>query len=374
MGFYFRKSISFGPLRFNLSRSGLGASIGVKGARLTATATGKTYVTVGSQGFYYRQALGKSPASSGRPKASFNWRDAAEDKGDIHTAHVEDLTESTASELVEQLNKRARISSFPGWLLIAGSILALVALLAGRQTDLNSTTADQESGASQSPDLAVSSYLFNTRGEKLPVASLKGQVLVLNFWKKDCKACPRQFVLWNRVNSLFRADNKVIFLRVSSDTEPTVRHYPTPAANSYSGRDLAGVFGVSRVPTIILLNENGRENSRIVGLGPGFEAGLRDGILAAKFSSRMPPPAEAEMVVAPTTVSVNKAALGTLSASFLAGGVFLLYRVRQKRHTLILYELDIVKGREFAQVQRAFEKLAGADCVWRVTSRVSVVR
>ena len=33
MGFYFRKSFKFGPVRLNLSKSGLGLSAGVKGLR-----------------------------------------------------------------------------------------------------------------------------------------------------------------------------------------------------------------------------------------------------------------------------------------------------------------------------------------------------
>jgi hypothetical protein len=60
MGFFFRKSIGFGPVRINLSKSGVGASIGVKGARLIALARGSTYITVGTHGFYYRPANPKA--------------------------------------------------------------------------------------------------------------------------------------------------------------------------------------------------------------------------------------------------------------------------------------------------------------------------
>ena len=34
MGWYLRKSLKLGPLRFNLSKSGIGTSIGVKGLRV----------------------------------------------------------------------------------------------------------------------------------------------------------------------------------------------------------------------------------------------------------------------------------------------------------------------------------------------------
>src|SRR5207253_3150031 len=56
MAFYFRKSIGFGPFRFNLSKSGIGASFGVRGARISAGPRG-TYISVGRNGFYYRQKI-----------------------------------------------------------------------------------------------------------------------------------------------------------------------------------------------------------------------------------------------------------------------------------------------------------------------------
>lgn len=60
MGFYFRKSFKCGPIRFNLSKSGLGASIGVKGLRYGINAKGKEYVHAGRYGLYYRQEFSDS--------------------------------------------------------------------------------------------------------------------------------------------------------------------------------------------------------------------------------------------------------------------------------------------------------------------------
>jgi len=57
MGFFFRKSIGFGPFRLNLSKSGFGVSTGIKGARIWTGPRG-TYVQVGREGFYYRQKIG----------------------------------------------------------------------------------------------------------------------------------------------------------------------------------------------------------------------------------------------------------------------------------------------------------------------------
>ena len=40
MGFSFRKSIGFGPFKVNLSKSGVGLSTGVKGARISTGPSG----------------------------------------------------------------------------------------------------------------------------------------------------------------------------------------------------------------------------------------------------------------------------------------------------------------------------------------------
>lgn len=50
MGFRYRKSINFGPVRINLSKSGIGWSVGVKGARFTKKASGGYRTTVGVPG------------------------------------------------------------------------------------------------------------------------------------------------------------------------------------------------------------------------------------------------------------------------------------------------------------------------------------
>lgn len=64
MGFYLRKSFRMGPVRLNLSKSGLGASIGVKGARVGITSRGRAYVHAGRGGLYVREYLGGSAARS----------------------------------------------------------------------------------------------------------------------------------------------------------------------------------------------------------------------------------------------------------------------------------------------------------------------
>ena len=73
MGLFLRKSIKFGPLRFNLSKSGIGVSAGIKGARISTGPRG-TQLNVGRKGIYYRKQLaGSARRGEGRISRLINW-------------------------------------------------------------------------------------------------------------------------------------------------------------------------------------------------------------------------------------------------------------------------------------------------------------
>ena len=61
MGLRFRKSINIGPLRINISKSGICFSLGVKGFRVSRSAKGKNTATVSlpGTGLSYVQNLDK---------------------------------------------------------------------------------------------------------------------------------------------------------------------------------------------------------------------------------------------------------------------------------------------------------------------------
>lgn len=63
MGLYLRKRVSVGPLRFNLSKGGVGVSAGIKGFRVGSGPRGN-YVHMGVGGIYYRATV---PSGSARP-------------------------------------------------------------------------------------------------------------------------------------------------------------------------------------------------------------------------------------------------------------------------------------------------------------------
>jgi hypothetical protein len=64
MAWRFRKSIKLGPLRLNLSKSGIGTSIGVRGFRVGKDAKGRSYTaaSIPGTGLYNRTYPGKGTA------------------------------------------------------------------------------------------------------------------------------------------------------------------------------------------------------------------------------------------------------------------------------------------------------------------------
>jgi len=132
MGFYIRTSVSAGPFRFNLSRSGLGVSVGVKGFRIGSGPRGN-YVHMGRGGLYYRASLGRPRRVSGvRNLGSTPYPPAqsplpAAPLSAVEIGNVLEMVLSNGSEIVRQINEKMGRVLFWPWVLGGG--LALVAYL-----------------------------------------------------------------------------------------------------------------------------------------------------------------------------------------------------------------------------------------------------
>jgi hypothetical protein len=131
MGFYLRKSIKVGPLRFNLSKSGVGVSAGVKGLRFGVGPRGN-YVHMGRGGLYYRATLPHTPFIQTREKnrlpEKYDPQVPIGTHAPLEEIESEDITkiiDSSSRELLNELNqKRAMVRIWP--IVVAGSALVLL--------------------------------------------------------------------------------------------------------------------------------------------------------------------------------------------------------------------------------------------------------
>lgn len=138
MGIYLRKSISVGPFRFNLSKSGVGLSAGVKGFRVGTGPRGN-YVHMGRGGVYYRKTL-PNLANNEKPPAreSSNSGDpipVGPTHGPMQTIDSGDVTkmvDSDSAELLKEIStKHQKMRLWPA-VLAAGIVLTFaVKLMSG---------------------------------------------------------------------------------------------------------------------------------------------------------------------------------------------------------------------------------------------------
>jgi hypothetical protein len=132
MGFYVRKGFNFGPLRLNLSGSGLGASVGVKGARIGVGPRG-SYIHMGRGGLYYRQTLTPAQRSPDRGTALPVPQQMipGDNLQEISSKSALGMADSSAADLLIELNRvKNRTARLP-IVVVAGVILICWSGLAG---------------------------------------------------------------------------------------------------------------------------------------------------------------------------------------------------------------------------------------------------
>ena len=133
MGLTFFRSVKFGPLRFNFSTSGIGVSAGIRGLRVGRGPRG-AYINAGRHGFRYRASLEPrrgparhSPAPT--PAAPVpSTMPAVEAENDVvgttvyETHDVMQLTDASASDLLDMLNSQGKRKARWPWALAGGLI------------------------------------------------------------------------------------------------------------------------------------------------------------------------------------------------------------------------------------------------------------
>jgi ribosomal protein S25 len=128
VSFYLKKSLRFGPLRFNLSKSGVGISAGVKGLRIGTGPRGN-YIHAGRGGIYYRKTLGSG--SRGGSNLRIGRAPVIDDVAPNPQVAQPFLSDASSAELVEELNeKRKKTPTFP-FCVVVSAVLVGIAIYNG---------------------------------------------------------------------------------------------------------------------------------------------------------------------------------------------------------------------------------------------------
>ena len=128
MGFYIRKALRVGPLRFNLSKSGIGVSAGVTGLRFGTGPRGN-YVHVGRGGLYFRKSLNPAtrrpePVPVERPETA---RETVGPLREIDSGSTLAMADASSAELLAEVNEKRRMTHLlPLAIVLSVAVLAIL--------------------------------------------------------------------------------------------------------------------------------------------------------------------------------------------------------------------------------------------------------
>ena len=215
MSFYIRKSLKVGPLRFNLSKSGIGVSAGITGFRIGTGPRGN-YVHMGRNGLYYRKTLPSSTKPSGSRSDALDKprivEKSAVEMEEIESVDVLKLQDSSSADLLAEMNNKHQkmklwpiaavlsvvllfvflILEFPVWVIVITALLAGIAVFFIHRRDKLAKTVvlfyDLDANAEKAYQALHNAFLELLNCAKSWHISTSGQVTNLHEWKRQAGA------------------------------------------------------------------------------------------------------------------------------------------------------------------------------------------
>lgn len=127
---------------------------------------------------------------------------------------------------------------------------------------------DPNSVASGPMDFTLSAV----EGKPLNLATLRGKVVILDFWATWCGPCRIQHPLYDKVRERFRDRDDVVFVNISTDEDPTLvapfLEQNNWSKNVYFEDGLGTFLRVSQIPTTVILDKKGQMFTRMSGFVP----------------------------------------------------------------------------------------------------------
>ena len=135
----------------------------------------------------------------------------------------------------------------------------------------------------------VAEYVLPRAGANgvLALSSLKGKAVVMDFWATWCMPCRVQHPMIENVKKKYAKEPNVVFLSIDADDDHTLvppfldeMKWEGP---SYYDAGLGHLLNITSIPTILVLDPQGRISSRMTGFIPEkFEDMLADRIESAR--------------------------------------------------------------------------------------------
>jgi len=132
----------------------------------------------------------------------------------------------------------------------------------------------------QAPDFTLTS----TAGGSVQLSSLRGQIVVLDFWASWCGPCRAAIPALQRIHTDY-ADRGVRVLGVNLNDSGDPAEFMAKLNADYTvlikGEQVAAAYAVRGIPTIVIIDPDGAVVHRESGWKSGMDAQLRNVIDAA---------------------------------------------------------------------------------------------
>ena len=152
---------------------------------------------------------------------------------------------------------------------------------------------EEDEGAQKAPalafkvgDKAPAFKLTSLAGPEVTLDSLKGKVVLLDFWATWCGPCKQIMPVIQKLSEEFKDKGVAVFgVNTWEKKDGAAKKYMESKKYTYgcllAGEDLAKTYGITGIPTLIIINKDGTIAKAEVGAGGNVEADLRAAITAA---------------------------------------------------------------------------------------------
>ena len=119
---------------------------------------------------------------------------------------------------------------------------------------------------------AMEYTLSAVKGDALKLASLRGKVVIFDFWATWCGPCRVQHPLYDEVKKRFAGRDDVVFLSIATDEEKNLvepfLEKQKWSKSVYFEDGLSMLLKVNSIPTTVIFNKRGEVASRMNGFVP----------------------------------------------------------------------------------------------------------
>jgi thiol-disulfide isomerase/thioredoxin len=135
-------------------------------------------------------------------------------------------------------------------------------------------------------DAAPDFKLMGLDGKEVSLASLKGKVVLLDFWATWCGPCKAAMPTMQKLHDEYASKGAVVLgVNTWEQKADAAKDYMASKKFTYGcllkGDDLATAYGISGIPTLVVIGKDGKVVEIEVGLADPSGAGLRKMIDAA---------------------------------------------------------------------------------------------